>query len=119
MSHQDWNIISISNSQKQKQNLPKDIIERKGDTSLQNELKKVENETENFSIKIIPNQLSKDIMNARCKLKLSQKDMAIKLNIQQNVYTELENGKAIYNTQTKQLISKIEKIVGIRFENKK
>lgn len=118
MSHQDWNIISLSNLDKQKKNLPKDIIERKGDTSVQNELKKIENETENFSIKTIPNEISKYIISARCRLKLTQKDVANKLNVQQNIYNDIENGKAIYNVQNKQLIQKIYNKLNIRFDNK-
>lgn len=44
--------------------------------------------------------------------------MAVKLNISQNIYNELENGKAIYSNQTKQLINNIEKIFNIKFNNK-
>jgi len=118
MSHQDWNTITIKNPEKIKQTLPKNIVEKKGDTSLQNHLNKIDNETDNFAIKTIPIELSKEITLARTSKKMKQKDIAVKLNIQQNVYTELENGKAIYNIQTKQLINKIEKLLGIHFQNR-
>lgn len=118
MSHQDWNTITIKNPEKLKQSLPKEIIERKGDTSLQSHLNKIDNETEKFVIKTIPIELSKEIMLARTSKKMKQKDIAVKLNIQQNIYTELENGKANYNMQTKQLVHKIEKLLGIHFQNR-
>ena len=51
-------------------------------------------------------------------MKLTQKDISIKLNIAQNIYNELENGKGIYSNQTKQLINKIERIFNIKFINK-
>jgi len=117
MSHQDWNTITIGNPSKQK--VERSIIPRKGDNAMIDQLKKTENETENFTIVRIPNALSKEIMNIRTKLKLTQKDVANKLNIQLNVYTELENGKASYSNETKQYLNKLERIFGIKFENKK
>jgi ribosome-binding protein aMBF1 (putative translation factor) len=114
---QDWNIIKIGNSSKKI--YPKEIIEKRGDCSKQDEIRKVENETETFIIKTIPLELSKEITTIRNQLKLSQKDISNKLNIQQSVYTELENGKAIYNSQTKNLIQKIERTLNVKFLNKK
>ena len=116
MSFQDWTPVTISNPNKQK--TVKSIIEKKGDTSINDGLKKVENETENFSIEKIPNALSKEITSSRTLKKLTQKEMAIKLNVQFNVYQELENGKAIYNSQTKQTINKLERLLNVKFENK-
>lgn len=119
MSHQDWNTISIINPEKQKQKLEKDIVQKKGDTSNNDFLKKIENDTETLSHIKIPSLLAKEIVAARVAKKLSQKDLANKLNMQLNVYTELETGKAIYSTITKQYIQKIERVVGIQFQNKK
>ena len=116
MDHQDWTEISLHNPSKQK--IQKKIVERKGDTSIQDSLKKIDNETENFTIIKVPPLLSKEIISARITKKLTQKDIAIKLNIQQSIYTDIENGKAIYNSQTKQYITKIERLLGVKFENR-
>jgi len=116
MSFQDWTPVTISNPNKQK--TVKSIVEKKGDTSISDGLKKIENETENFSIEKISMILSKEITSARTLKKFTQKEMAIKLNIQFNVYQELENGKAIYNSQTKQTVNKMENILNIKFQNK-
>ena len=88
MSHQDWNTISIINPEKQKQKLTKDIVEKKGDTSNNDFLKKIENDTETLSHIKIPSLLVKEIVAARVAKKLSQKDLANKLNMQLNIYTE-------------------------------
>lgn len=117
MNHQDWTNISIKNPSKQK--VEKTITERKGDTSIQSELNKIENNSENFTHVKIPLNLSKEIIKFRTTLKLSQKDISNKLNIQLNKYIELENGKAIYSSETKQLINKLERILNIKLENKK
>ena len=63
-------------------------------------------------------ELCKEIINIRVSKKLTQKDLAIKLNIQQSKYIELENGKALYSNETKQLLNKIERILGIKFEKR-
>jgi ribosome-binding protein aMBF1 (putative translation factor) len=116
MQFQDLVSVTISNPNKQK--IIKTIVEKKGDTSISNGLNKIENETENFSIEKIPMILSKEIILARTLKKITQKEIAIKLNIQFNVYQELENGKAIYNSQTKKLINKMENLLNVKFQNK-
>ena len=117
MNHQDWTNISIKNPSKQK--VEKTITERKGDTSIQSDLHKIENNSESFTHLKIPLNLSKEIIKFRTTLKLSQKYISNKLNIQLNKYIELENGKAIYSSETKQLINKLERILNIKLENKK
>lgn len=117
MNHQDWNTISLHNPSKQK--VEKNICQRKGDTSIIYEKIKIENDTENFSLSKIPLTLSKEIISVRLKLKKTQKEIANKLNIQLATYNQLENGSAIYSSENKQIINKLEKIFGIRFENKK
>ena len=47
--------------------------------------------------------------------KLTQKEVSNNLNIQNSVYVELENGKAIYDGKTKQLIQKVAKLFGTKF----
>ncbi len=115
-SHQDLTQVILSNPAKQQKT--KVITEKKGDTSVQDGLRKLDNDTENFVNQKIPMALSKEIMQSRILSKLTQKEIAIKLNIQQNVYTELENGKAIYNPSTKQLITKLQNILKIKFQHR-
>ena len=116
MSHQDFKVIYIGNPDKQKLN--RTIINRKGDTTNIDRIHKIENETENFTIQKIPSLLSREIINIRVQSKLSQKDVANKLQTPLNIYTKLENGSAFYIPETKQLINKLERIFGSRFVNK-
>lgn len=115
-AHQDWSSVTLTNPDKQKK--IKVIVEKKGDTSIKDSLVKIDNETENFAIQKIPQSLSKEIMQSRVASKITQKDLAVKLNIQQNVYSELENGKAIYDSKTKQLITKLQTVLKIKFFNR-
>jgi ribosome-binding protein aMBF1 (putative translation factor) len=116
MSFQDWVPITITNPDKQK--VVKKIIEKKGDLSIQQNLAKIDNETENFNIKKIPIALSKEISAARIIKKLTQKELANKLNIIPSIYIDIENGKAIYNIETKKHINNIQKILNVKFINK-
>jgi ribosome-binding protein aMBF1 (putative translation factor) len=113
MEHQDFQTITIGN--KSLKNVKKEIKPKNSGPDLHSI--KLENETENFSIQKIPKELSQEITNARTAKKFSQKDIANKLNIQSNVYSEIENGKALYDGKTKELINKIQKQLGVRFQN--
>jgi hypothetical protein len=118
INNQDWTTITLQNKEKMMKGMARKIVEKQGDMSAVISNKKIENETENFAIKYIPKELSKEIVNARIILKLSQKDFANKLNMSQSIYNELENGKAIYNVETKKIINKIENVYKIKFLNK-
>ena len=115
MDHQDFNDITIGNSKLQNAKLPKKIIPK---NKVDQHATKIENENENFSIQKIPSALSKEITHARNAKKMTQKDVAVKLNIITSVYVELENGKAIYDGKTKQLLQKVARLFGIKFVNK-
>lgn len=114
MQHQDFKEITIgrpsSKSQGPKKIVPKNHTDQRAI--------KIENETENFQIKTIPNELCKEITLARTSKKLTQKDLANRLNIQQNVYISIENGKALYDPATKKIIQSIERQLSIKFTKK-
>ena len=112
LEHQDFKIITLGKNK----NTSKNILPRNNQVDLHKI--KIDNENENFQIQKIPNKLVREIIDARNIKKINQKDMAIKLNIQRNIYNDIENGKAIYNQQTKEIVQKIQKIFSIKFENK-
>ena len=115
MNHQDFNTISIG-SKNLNRNVERDIVSKNSGPDLH--AIKIENDTENFYNPKIPCALSKEISTARNLKKISQKDIATKLNIQRNVYNEIENGKALYDGKTKNLINKIQKELGTKFINR-
>ena len=111
MDHQDFNIIDIGNPKLKNKAPPKKIVPRSQEQSYQN---KIENSEDNFTIAKIPKSISKQIIDARNLKKWTRKDMANKINVQQTIYADIENGKANYDPQTKQIIQKIQKITGIK-----
>jgi putative transcription factor len=74
-------------------------------------IKKIENEEETFKHKTVSLSMSKKIAKARCDKKLSQKDLAFKLNLQIKIIQDYESGKAIPNHM---IINKIEKMLECR-----
>jgi putative transcription factor len=116
MIHQDLTTITIGNPNKKQ--TAKKIIERKGDTSINDQLRNIENNPDITVIPKIPTQLSRELTLARNAKKMTQKDLANRLNIQQSVYNDIESGKALYSNENKQLINKIERLLGIKLLNK-
>lgn len=115
MEHQDFKQISIGNGGKTKLPVAKKILPKNHSDK---RAIKIENETENFAVKMVPKELAKEIMQARTAKKFTQKDMAMKLNVQPNVYNNIENSKAVYDPSTKKIIQNIEKQLGVKFTKK-
>ena len=113
MEHQDWKPVTIGNPKLKNVNNPPKIITHKPIIDLHKI--KIENEQENFVIKKIPKNIVNQIISSRNVKKITQKDMDIKLNIQKNIYNDIETGKSLYNQQTKEIIQKIQKCLGVKF----
>lgn len=113
MHHQDLESINIGSGQKINQNEKKI---KKNTPNL--EFIKIENETENFQIKKIPKALSQEIINARNVKKMTQKDLANRINVQKDIINSIENGKALYNGKTKEIVNSIQRCLGIKFQKK-
>ena len=115
MQHQDLEVIDIGNKNLKKTNKKNTVQINNHDLHRI----KIENEQENFDIKKIPKELSKEISEFRNSKKITQKDLALRLNVNKDLINNIENGKATYDPKTKDLINKIQKIFGIKFKNKK
>jgi ribosome-binding protein aMBF1 (putative translation factor) len=74
-------------------------------------LKKIENETETFKLPSVSKTMAKKIATARCLKKMSQKDLAMKLNLPFKIIKDYESGIAIPNHL---IINKIEAILETR-----
>lgn len=119
MSHQDWNPVVF------KKHIPKTVKEAKGMTTQQHSNKKNINyentinmrklENEEVEIKKIDLNLSKLIQKARVNNKLSQKDLADKLNLKSNIIQGYESGKVIPN---KTLLYKMGKVLNTHLTGK-
>jgi len=114
MSHQDWETVTFT---KKKTVKTKQQITRNKNTNIQKSqnTKKLEND-ELPIIKKISKNLSIEIQQARTAKKLTQKNLAHLLNVKQEVVSSYENGSAILNIH---IVRKIEKILNVKFKNKK
>ena len=112
MEHQDHTIINIGHGRNK--NPPKKLPIQKNPEIAH--AHKIENQEDNFKLDKIPKKICTQIISLRNSQKLTQKDMATRINVQKNIYIELENGKAKYDPQTKQIIQKIQKTFGTKFE---
>lgn len=102
----------------------KQVVFRKSDTkvtSRQENAKTINNqsvdenklftETETFHHKKVSTEDGKKIQRARLDAKLTQAQLAQKINIQVKDINDLENGKAIYNGN---ILSKVKKVLQIK-----
>ena len=96
MEHQDWHTITVNkvvNEEKKKEiNKKKDKLAN----NLDYQLNKKEEEGK-LKHKKITKELSKSIRDARCSQKLTQKDLANKVNLPLKIINDIENGNAKYN----------------------
>ncbi|XP_005998178.2 endothelial differentiation-related factor 1 homolog isoform X2 [Latimeria chalumnae] len=76
---------------------------------------KLDRETEELHHQRLPLEVGKLIQKGRQEKGLTQKELATKICEKQQVIAEHENGKAIPNHQ---LLSKIEKAIGIKLQGK-
>ena len=72
-------------------------------------------ESEDYKIPSVSRSLSVQIMNARCDKKMTQKDLANKVNEKVDIIKNYENGTAIPNSQQ---MNKMSKILGVTLSNK-
>ncbi|CAI9088814.1 OLC1v1023251C1 [Oldenlandia corymbosa var. corymbosa] len=78
--------------------------------------RKLDEDTENLAHQKVPTELKKAIMQARQDKKLTQAQVAQLINEKPQVIQEYESGKAIPNQQ---IISKLERALGVKLRGKK
>ncbi|XP_073029600.1 multiprotein-bridging factor 1b-like [Primulina eburnea] len=78
--------------------------------------RKLDDDTENLAHDKVPSELKKAIMQARMDKKLTQSQLAQLINEKPQIIQEYESGKAIPNQQ---IISKLEKSLGVKLRGKK
>jgi ribosome-binding protein aMBF1 (putative translation factor) len=116
LNDQDWKTVTFNN--------PKNAVVKTGELFKKQELlgrfkdrgeqvkhQKLDSHEEVFETPKATLSFAQKMQKARLTSKLSQKDLAQKLNIQSNVINSYENGKAI---QDKQLESKIKKLLNFK-----
>ncbi|TPX32626.1 hypothetical protein SmJEL517_g04270 [Synchytrium microbalum] len=77
---------------------------------------KIDRETEDFHVEKISPSLGKTIAQRRAELKMTQKELATKINQPHNIVSEYESGKAVNPNQ--QVLAKMERILGVKLRGK-
>ncbi len=116
--HQDWTPVMLSGKKPISiSNKKYTIEEKKNDEERKRAAKNhaLEDESETFHKPEIPYSLSQEIMKARCAMKLTQKELAQKLNLQPSIISNYESGKAIPDHQ---ILQKIAKALNTKFQSK-
>lgn len=78
--------------------------------------RKLDEETENLAHERVPTELKKSIMQARLDKKMTQAQLAQMINEKPQIIQEYESGKAIPNQQ---IITKLERALGVKLRGKK
>jgi putative transcription factor len=109
MNHQDWTtVILTKNSEKLYTEKQIKEYEEKQKQKLE---KKKEKENEIQKPLKVNYEFKKALMQARLSKKISQKDLANKLNVPLNTISDYENGKIVPNNA---FISKMEKVLNVK-----
>ncbi|XP_072995524.1 multiprotein-bridging factor 1b-like [Typha latifolia] len=78
--------------------------------------RKLDEDNENLSHDRVPSELKKNLMQARLDKKLTQAQLAQLINEKPQIIQEYESGKAIPNQQ---IITKLERALGVKLRGKK
>lgn len=116
--HQDWTPVILSGKKPISSGVAKISIETKRSDEERARAARnyaLETESEIFHVPEIPHSLSQEISKARMAAKLTQKELAQKLNLQPSVIAGYENGKAIPDGQ---ILQKIAKALNTKFQSK-
>ena len=121
--HQDWDNVVFTKKQSttlttkdirnSNYNTKHRVIGNANRTTSGQKLHKIHNETESFEVKKISLSLSLQIQQARLQNRITQKDLANKINVSYKIINDYESGKAIPDNNIKM---KIQKALGVIFK---
>lgn len=114
--HQDWKPVVFKKTIPNKSKSTQVTKVSKGNVNSNSQFsgtgKKVTDEDEVKKIPTVGINIGKQIQAARCAKKMSQKELANKMNMQPTIVQQHENGKAIRNNA---LLAKFERVLGTKF----
>jgi ribosome-binding protein aMBF1 (putative translation factor) len=119
MDHQDWTPVVLRNAKVAAAKAPKESVERDKNHHQRSGLRKLESDTAVSGTEEAPATaklpklgaaMRQTMIQARVALKLSQSDLAKRLNIQPKIINELESGKTIAE---KSVLQKIQRVLGV------
>jgi putative transcription factor len=87
-----------------------------GNKTISNQnMKKLDEDTENLKVEKVNKKISQEIVKARTAKKWKQKDLATKVNVLPTVIQKYENGQAIPDHN---IILKLQRVLGIKLTGK-
>lgn len=107
-AHQDWNVVVLTKKNKKTELSPGTPKVVYAETAVS--AKKLNEDREEFVHKRVPKDVADSIRNKRLELKLSQSDLAQRINEKPSVIQEVESMKGVYNHI---LLNKISRALGI------
>lgn len=118
MSTQDWTTTVLVNKkvmrENQKKNTPKTIRSGSNSNAI-GQSTKVHEDGNVHKINTVGRKTGQKIMQARTAKKMSQKDVANKLNIQVSDFQKIENGTMKRNGE---LLNRLGKVLGVKLTGK-
>ena len=126
LTHQDWAPVVIRNAKLAAAKAPKESVGRDKGHDQRSGLRKLESDTTVSATEEAPpaaklprldTTMRQTMIQARIAQKLSQSDLAKRLNMRPQIINELESGKAIAENE-KSVLQKLQKVLGValRFE---
>lgn len=111
MQHQDWKAVLLKNINIVPKIVPKNIVKKEDlPRSSINPSVKLDENDEVLKIKYVSKDISQLVINGRIAKKLTRKDLANKLNLKEDIITNIETGKAIHDGDQ---IARIKRILGL------
>ena len=115
--HQDWEPVVLKKAPQQTKDNNKGLANKNYKPNSNSNTvvpkKLLDDDLDHFEIKTVSRSLSVQIQQARNLKKMTQKDLANKLNTQPSVIQSYENGKAVPNGE---FLAKMSKILGVKLK---
>ena len=115
--HQDWKpVVFNKKSTVSKKNTTVNKVSKSNvnsNKSYSGTGKKITDDNEVKRIPTVGIEIGKQIQAARCAKKMTQKELAHKMNMQPTIVQQYENGKAIRNNG---LLAKFERALGVKLK---
>jgi ribosome-binding protein aMBF1 (putative translation factor) len=111
--HQDWNVVVLKKQKSQNNNNAENKTKQiHVETPVS--IKKLNEDREDFHHKKIPKEVADAIKNKRLELKMTQVQLAQKINTRPQVIQEVESMKCVYDHI---ILNKITRVLGLSLKN--
>jgi putative transcription factor len=114
--HQDWKPVVFSKKKSSKKSTTVNKVSKSkvnSNNKFSGTGKKVTDDSEVKRIPTVGIEIGKQIQAARCAKKMTQKELAQKMHMQQQTVQQHENGKA---TKNNGLLAKFERALGVKLK---